>query len=241
MLTAFPRGLAAHIRGIRFALTHKGYLGLCAIPFSLALILYGVGFAVFASHSDQMLAALWTPQAQATGLLGVLAWLYLHVVKYILYALAFVLMYFLFMVTANILAAPLYDHIAGRLLTMAGSRHLGPALSPWRLIVEEAKKAVFVMALPVVLLLIPVLGQLLAPVVAAALLALDFMDYPFCREEERFGARLSVLARQPLLLLGFGLPLLIPFLNILLFPFAILGGTLLYLDMTGRTPALPGK
>ena len=241
MLTAFPKGLAAHARGIRFALAHKGYLGLCAIPFALALALYGVGFAVFASHGDQMLAALWSPDAQAGGLAGALAWLYLHVFKYILYVLAFVIMYFLFMVTANILAAPLYDHIAGRMLALAGSSRQGPALSFGRLMLEEIKKAVFVMAAPLVLLFIPVLGQVLAPAAAAMVLALDFLDYPFCREEERFGVRLRRLAGNPLLLLGFGLPLLIPGLNILLFPFAILGGTLLYLDLTGRSVNQPGK
>jgi len=236
MLSAFPKGLAAHARGIRFALRHKGYLGLCAIPFALTLLLYGVGFWVFAAQSDQILAAVWSPDAAAAGLAGALAWVYAHVVKYVLYALAFLLMYFLFMVTANILAAPLYDHIAAKLLTQAGVRRVGPQLSAWRLIIEEAKKAVFVMALPLVLMVIPVLGQLLAPVAAAMLLALDFLDYPFCREEDRFALRLKTLARRPLLLLGFGLPLLIPFLNIALFPFAILGSTLLYLDLTGRAP-----
>ncbi|KHK03501.1 EI24 domain-containing protein [Desulfovibrio sp. TomC] len=241
MITAFPKGLAAHVRGIRFALANKGYLGLCAIPFALALLLYGVGFAVFAASGDQILAAMWTPDAAAGGMLGALAWLYLHIVKYILFALAFILMYFLFMITANVLAAPLYDHIAGRLLAQAGSLRDGPGLSVWRLVVEEAKKAVFVMALPLVLLVIPVLGQILAPLAAAFLLAMDFMDYPFSREEGRFGERLKALGRRPLLLLGFGLPLLIPFLNIVLFPFAIVSGTLLYLDMTGRRPTLPAK
>lgn len=236
MLTAFPKGLAAHVRGIRFALTHKGYLGLCAIPFALTLLLYGLGFWLFATQSDTLLAVLWSPDATAGGMVGALAWLYWHVVKYVLYALAFILMYFLFMVTANILAAPLYDHIAGKLLAQAGVRRVGPELSIWRLMVEETKKAVFVMALPLVLMVIPVLGQLLAPVAAAMLLALDFLDYPFCREEGRFGLRLKTLARRPLLLLGFGLPLLLPFVNIALFPFAILGSTLLYLDMTGRSP-----
>lgn len=236
MLTAFPKGLAAHVRGIRFALAHKGYLGLCAVPFTLTLTLYGLGFWVFASQSDHLLAVLWSPDAAAEGLAGALAWVYFHVVKYLLYALAFILMYFCFMVTANILAAPLYDHIAGKLLAQAGLGRIGPELSVWRLIVEEAKKAVFVLALPLALMVIPVLGQLLAPAAAAMLLALDFLDYPYCREEGRFGQRLKTLGKRPLLLLGFGLPLLIPFLNILLFPFAILSATLLYLETTGRAP-----
>ena len=245
MLTAFPKGLFAHVRGIRFALSHKGYLALAAIPFVLTLLLYAVGFTLFATNGDHLLALLWSPDTAATGgLAGALQWIYLHVAKYLLYALAFVIMYFLFMVTANILASPFYDHIAGRLLREAsgqgGPESGGP--SPWRVILEELKKAVFVAALPVILVFVPVIGQFLAPAVAAWLLAFDFMDFAFCRDEPRVGVRIRTLANRPLLLLGFGLPLLIPILNIALFPFAILGATLLYLDMTGRSPGqIQGK
>jgi CysZ protein len=238
MFTAFPRGLFAHARGIRFALAHKGYLTLVAVPFALTLLLYVVGFALFATHGDQLLGLLWTPNDAAGGLAGALAWLYLHVVKYLLYLLAFVILYFLFMVTANILASPLYDVIAGRLLGEAGAAvAAGP--SPWRTMAEELKKAVFVAALPLLVVFIPVLGQFLAPVLAAWLLAFDFLDFAHAREEPRFAARLRAMAGRPLLLLGFGLPLLVPLLNIVLFPFAILGATLLYLEATGR--ARPGS
>ncbi|WP_428567381.1 MAG: EI24 domain-containing protein [Solidesulfovibrio sp. DCME] len=236
MLTAFPKALAAHVRGIRFALAHKGYLLLVAVPFGLTLVLYAAGFGLLAASGDRLTALAWSPEAAgAGGFLGALYWLYAHVAKYLLYLLSVVLMYFLFMVTANILASPVYDGIAGRMLARARGGAV-PDASPvwWRIMAEELKKAVFVAALPVLLVFVPVVGQLLAPLVAAALLAFDFLDFAFGRDEPRFAVRLRRAAAHPLTLLGFGLPLLVPVLNIVLFPFAICGATLLYLDTFGR-------
>jgi CysZ protein len=243
----FYKGLSAHARGIRFALARKTYLGLAAIPFVVTTVLFAVGFSLFAANGDRLLAYFWTPdQLQATGaLLGMLYWLYVHVVKYLLYLLAFVLMYFLFMVTANILAAPLYDHIAERLSREAlgaGTRDGTTGLPVWRTVVEELKKALFVVAVPLMLVFLPVVGQILAPLAAAWLLAYDFVDYSLCRDTPRFAARLRFALRRPMLLLGFGLPLLVPILNLALFPFAILGSSLMYQDSLGRVlPAHPQK
>lgn len=236
MLTAFPSGLFAHIRGVRFALAHKGYFALALVPFALNLVLYGLGLGLLGAGGDRLTTLVWAPDPAATGLWGVLAWVYLHVAKYLLYLLAVVLMYFLFMVTANVLASPLYDVIAGRMV-----RRLRPQVGMeepsqpwWRVMAEELKKAVFVAAVPLALFFIPVLGQVLAPAAAACLLAFEFLDFAHCRDEPRFGVRMRAMARRPLLLLGFGLPLLIPVVNIALFPFAIFGATLLYLDTAGR-------
>lgn len=239
MFVDFFLGLGAHVRGIRFALARKGYLGLALIPFLLTVLLYGIGFSLFAANGDRMLALLWSPDpAPAAGALAAaLYWVYAHLVKYLLYLLAFALMYFLFMVTANILASPLYDAIAGRLAREAGgdrSANGGKGLSIWATMVEEVKKALFVAVVPILLVFIPVVGQLLAPVAAAMLLAFDFVDFSLGRDEERFAGRLRYMRRRPLLLLGFGLPLLVPGLNLLLYPFAILGSSLAYQETAGR-------
>lgn len=238
MLTAFPRAVLAHVRGIRFAFAHKGYLLLALAPFVLTLVLFAAGFGLFASSGDRVLAFFWSPEAApAGGALGALYWLYVHVAKYLLYLLAATLLYFLFMVTANILASPLYDVVAGRMLASARGHAAGESLPWWAVMLEELKKAVFVAAVPVLLVFVPVVGQFLAPVVAAAFLAFDFLDMAFCREEPHFATRLRRAAADPLTLLGFGAPLLIPIVNIVLFPFAIFGATLLYLDTFGRNTA----
>ena len=239
MFVDFFLGLGAHAQGIRFALARKGYLGMVLLPFALTVLLYVLGFSLFAAHSDRLLALLGAPeQAPAVGtFMAALVWLYVHLVKYLLYLLAFALMYFLFMVTANILASPLYDHIAGRLAReAAGDRSPGEAkgLSLWRTMIEEVKKALFVAAIPLLLVWIPIAGQFLAPLAAAWLLAFDFVDFSLGRDEPRFAGRRRFLWRRPLLLLGFGLPLLVPFLNLVLYPFAILGSCLLYQKAAGR-------
>lgn len=237
MLTDFPRGLRAHARGVRFALQRKGYLAACLVPFLLTLVLYAVGLALMAANGDHLLGLLWTPAPETnSGVTGALAWVYVHIAKYLLYFLTTILMYFLFMVVANILAAPLYDRIAENLGHEAsGGQSIAQESLPfWRSMLEECKKAFFVALLPLALFFVPVVGQLLSPVAAAILLAFDFLDYALCRDEPRFAARVRFITQKPLLLLGFGLPLLIPVLNIALFPFAILGSTLLYLETTGR-------
>lgn len=242
MFVDFFHGLGAHARGIRFALAHKGYLGLVLIPFILTIVLYALGFSLFATHSDRMLALLGapaTPEALGT-VTAILVWIYVHFIKYLLYLLAFVLMYFLFMVTANILASPLYDHIAGRLAQKAHDGTEGTAqteLSIWRTMIEEVKKALFVALVPLVLIWVPVVGQIAAPIAAAMLLAFDFVDFSLCRDTPRFHERLLFLLQRPLLLLGFGLPLLVPFLNIVLYPFAILGACLAYQQALGYSLA----
>jgi len=238
MFSAFSKGLFAHVRGMRFALAHKGYLALIAIPFFVTVVLYVLGFMLFTANADHMLALVWTPDAVTPGgLTSMLFWVYVHVVKYLLYLLVFILMYFLFMVVANIVASPLYDAIAGRMLRDAagGAGPGADGASLWLVVIEEIKKAVLVGVLPLLLVFIPILGQFLAPVVAAILLAFDFFDFSFCREEPRFAVRLRAMAKRPFLLLGFGAPLLVPILNIVIFPFAILGATLLYLETTGRS------
>jgi CysZ protein len=241
MLSALPKALTAHVRGIRFALAHKGYLLLVAVPFLLTVALFVGGFSWLIASGDRLTALIWMPPASdAGGVLGALSWLYVHVAKYLLYLLSVLLMYFLFMVTANILASPLYDVIAGRMLARDGSA-TEASLPWWRIMAEEVKKAVFIAALPVLLVFVPVAGQLLAPLVAAWLLAFDFLDFAFCRQEPRFAVRLRRAAAQPLTLLGFGLPLLIPVLNLVLFPFAICGATLLYMETLGRGQGNAGQ
>lgn len=242
MFADFFAGLGAHVRGIRFALDRKGYLGLAIIPFVLTSVLFAVGFFLFVSESDQILAVFWSPSpAQTSGvLLGSLYWLYVHVVKYLLYLLSFVLMYFLFMVAANILASPLYDVIAGRLAREArGGAATEAGSSLWRTVIEESKKALFVVAVPLGLVFVPVVGQILSPLVAAWLLAYDFVDFSLGRDTPRFADRLRLTVRRPLLLLGFGLPLLVPLLNVVLYPFAILGSSLLYHATLGRSALTP--
>jgi CysZ protein len=233
ILRDFSQGLGAHLAGIRFVFGHTSYLPLLLVPFCLTLLLYSAGFYVFTLYDDQLLKAIWDPATtEASGLMATLHWLFVHLLKMILYVLLFAVMYFGFMVVANILASPLYDYIAGRI----GRHESHAALRPGpeseigipRIVLEELKKACFVLLLPLLFFFVPVIGAPLSLVFAMLLLAWDFLDFSLSRDEPRFGPRLRYVRQHPFMLLGFGLPLLVPFLHILLYPFAIVGSSLLY-------------
>jgi CysZ protein len=81
------------------------------------------------------------------------------------------------------------------------------------------------------------LGPLLTaigPLVAVIFLAWDNTDLIPARNLEPFGQRFKALAKTPLFHLGFGLPFMIPVLNLLLLSFAPVGATLYHLDRMKR-------
>ena len=227
------KGFGAHIAGIRFVAKNKSYLPLLLIPFGLTLLLYSAGFYIFTMYDDQLINAIWSPSAtEATGFMASLHWLFVNLMKMILYVLLFAIMYFGFMVIANILASPLYDFIAGRIGRMEPYKGQRPSevagQGIFRIVLEELKKALFVLIIPLLLFFIPVIGAPLSVLFAMLLLGWDFIDFSLSRDEPSFGARLRYARSHPFLLLGFGLPLLAPFLHILLYPFAIVGSSLMY-------------
>ena len=79
--------------------------------------------------------------------------------------------------------------------------------------------------------LVPVVGQVVAALVWGYLLAVELLAIPLQRRGLYLRARLRVLWRHRLLVTGFGvaafLLFLIPLMNIVAMPGAIVGGTLL--------------
>jgi len=71
---------------------------------------------------------------------------------------------------------------------------------------------------------------ILSSVIAIIFLAWDNTDLIPARRLMPFGERFLVLRRTLPFHLGFGLPFLIPFLNILFLSFAPVGATLYYVD-----------
>lgn len=227
-------GIFAHTKGMKYAFGNKGYLPLLFIPFALTVILYVVGFYVFTVYSDAMLAYFWhVAPDQASGATGVVYWLYVNVLKYIVYLVVLALMYFLFMVLTNIFASPIYDIISHKIATQYAQEHNLPAPAPVeisipRIVMEEIKKAGFVLLIPLVLMFIPVIGAALSLLFAMALIAWDFVDFSLARDKPVFRDRLKYVMSHKLMLLGFGCLMLVPVLNFVLFPFAIMGASLLY-------------
>jgi CysZ protein len=91
-------------------------------------------------------------------------------------------------------------------------------------------------ALLLLLLLIPVAGQIAWPVASwfwsVWWLAGEYLDIPMSRHLYRFGAVRSILWARPALCLSFGATLyvliFIPILNCFVIPAAVIAGTMLY-------------
>jgi CysZ protein len=157
----------------------------------------------------------------------------MHVLKYLIYGVLLVVMFYTFIVLSNILASPFYDHITMKYeRDHAPHRTGGEETTGVRGILitmkEEIKKAAFMLIIPLILMFIPVVGGVLGFLVAAVFVAWDYVDFSLARDYPRLRHRLSKLWHHKSLLVGFGFPLVIPFLGLIVLPFAILGSTLLY-------------
>lgn len=231
---AFAQGLAFHKKGILFGFKNPSFLGLALLPFVTTLVLYGIGFYLFSSHADSLLNHLWHPDpGQTSSFVGWLYWAYLHIVRFFLYGLLLVVMFYIFIVISNILASPVYDRIAVKYERLQCSIDLksaseSPGQGVLTIIKEELKKAVFALAIPLVLLFIPVVGAFLGFLAAAILITWDYVDYSLSKERPRFKSRLQAVWHHKFSFLGYGAPLVIPFFGLLILPFAILGATILY-------------
>jgi CysZ protein len=235
-VTGFFKGFLFHPKGIRFGLQHGSFLLLSLFPFFLTLLLYGIAFYVFTLYVDDLLRAIWDLDPDKSSVY--LSWLhtsYYYVTTILLYLIVLVIMFYVFIILVNIVASPIYDRVStkyGRIrhLEMGLEPATSPGLGIPKVIKEETKKALFMLALPLFLLFIPWIGGPLAFITAAVFIAWDYTDYSLSKDHPFLKDRVRIVWRYKFHFLGFGFPLLIPFVNILMIPFAILGATKLYYD-----------
>jgi CysZ protein len=238
---AFWEGPKYHLEGVRFAFKHPSFLALAALPFVVTLFLYIFGFYLLNTYAASLLDVIWHVEpGESSRLIGWLYWAYTHIVKFLVYSIVLAVMFYTFIVFANVLASPVYDHISEKYERMFYSNQdKTEQASPTRGILtamkEEAKKAIFMLLIPLLLIFIPVIGTFLGFVVAATFIAWDYVDFSLARDCPLFRDRMRVLWHHKFRLMGFGFPLVVPFLGIMVLPFAILGSTKLYYDRMHET------
>lgn len=152
------------------------------------------------------------------------------------------------------LGAPFYDRLARAVEIEEG----GAEIASWRdelhfVLLSIAHSllagAIWIGALVglAVLNLVPVLGTALelvgSIVVTAFFLTREMLDGAMSRRRFSFGRKIRVIAQERWTMLGFGMAtgalLLVPLLNVLTLPVAVVGGTLLFLELE-RTDRVPG-
>jgi len=239
----FFSGLFTPWRGFRFLATHPRLLSYALLPLIINTVLFVIFFLISFKYFSHWLEAL-LPQGQAW------YWVILtYLLTVVLALLLLLVIVFTFAAAANILASPFNDALSARTEALAAGQlsdtpfsFIGLFKEIGRTIVEELKKIAFYLAAAAVLLLlnlVPVVGQalygLLFMLLTIAWLGLSFLDYALARHGYRLGQKLNLVRRNFRPVFGFGLGvfagLLIPVFNLFFIPVAVVGGTLLYVDL----------
>ena len=173
---------------------------------------------------------------------------WLHWIRFILYPVIFVavilLSFFMFTTITLVIGAPFYSILAEKTesillniptpdIPISQTLKETPAMI-WR----ELAKFVYripIMLLNLVMLFVPVIGQIVIAVTGGWCYALDFTSYGFENNHIPLKATYPALKRYRKTCLIFGicvwLSLLIPFLNLFIIPTAVCGGTALWVDI----------
>lgn len=249
MLKSFVAGARYPVRGLGW-LTKPGLRRYVALPLIIntllfgGLIYWGLGaFDGLATDLNTYLAG-WLPD-WLDWLATALYWLLwpLFVVTVL------VVVFYTFTLVANIIGGPFNGMLAEQVENLVHPAHNRPPARPlWQEIaitpVAELKKLVYFIgwALPLLVLFFIPLVNLAAPLLwlafSAWMLALQYADYPMANHRIDFKDQRRQLAKKRGLVLGFGamvlLLTLIPVLNFVSMPAAVIGATLLWVERFGE-------
>ncbi len=225
-ITETVRGLKGYARGLSWLRAHPGYFVLLFIPMILALFILSLGWGIFLSYQDVLFQWILFDRPESWWLLAVY-----YLCKGLLY-LAFITVGFIsFILFANVLACPIYEWVSVAIERDLSGGHV-EEVSLWeslKLMGEELKKVSFILTVSLILLFIPGIN-LIATFITAFLIGWDFYDYPMARRGWDFRRRLSFVLKDFWAVMGFGLWLMIPVVQIILAPMAVAGGTILNLE-----------
>ncbi|MEW6233309.1 MAG: EI24 domain-containing protein [Chloroflexota bacterium] len=238
----FSVGLGYPFRALGFLCRHPRLLRFVLLPFLINLTVFTVAVSLGLRFFDQTVLAL-LPQGEAW------YWVLLHYLLWLVAALVTaVLVFFLFAVVGNLLAAPFNDILAARAVEILTGRHEEEPFC-WtsllrdsrRVLADEIRKiGLFLLGMLVLLSLnfLPGLGSLLYAVLSVLwttfFLVVEYTGYVFGRLRIPFpGQRRFVLGHKALAF-GFGLGLLallaVPFLQFLAIPLGVIGAVQLCYD-----------
>ena len=160
-----------------------------------------------------------------------------------------------FTVIAQIIGQPFYERISDRIEHQLGAVPAGADAPWWRTFPRASLESALLLAMTLacsaplfVLGLFPVFGQTVVPVlqalVAGFFLAVELLAIPLERRGLRLSGRLRFVWRHRAQTLGFGLTafflFLVPLMNVLALPGAVVGATLLVRRLSGDPAGPPG-
>lgn len=237
MSHSLTKGAGYVLTGLRW-LPKSGLRGFVAMPLLINALLFGGGIWLGFRQMGRLDQALqsWLPDW--------LAWL--HWLLWPLFVLTvLVAVFYTFSLVANFIAAPFNGLLAERVEKMiapAGAAPPPPTDSSWRDLLfsplAELRKLLYFLgwAIPLLVLSFLPVANVVAPVLWAVstswMLALEYADYPLGNRGLTLQDQRRLLRRHWPLTLGFGgttlLLTLVPVLNFLAMPAAVIGATLMW-------------
>ena len=236
-------GIRYNFKGLWLGIRTPRLLMLGLLRFAVvALLTVGLSGLILAKHAD-ILALLWQRPESAW-----IVWVW-YLVSWLLSAIlmgvAVVVAYLIAQILFAVFIMDLMSRITERLIT--GQKAASPPVSVMVqmgfLLRQELPRNIIPVVLTLLIMLLgwftplgPVL-TVVGPLVAAIFLAWDNTDLVPARQLQPFGRRFKTLGRSLPFHLGFGLPFLIPILNMLFLSFAPVGATLYHLDREKQNAA----
>jgi CysZ protein len=238
-MMSFFQGMIMNFRGFWLGIRNPRLLFLGIIRFVAVLIVTILAASLILIYHREILDLLWKrPDSHLIlWLWYLLSWL----LSLLLVGLSTVLAYLLSQVLFAVILMDGMSRITERLLTGRVEEPKGVPL--FRLFLLLAKQELPRSSIPVLISMVLMIAgwvtpfgpiiMVLASGTTVIFLAWDNTDLVPARRMTPFGARFRFLLRNLLFHLGFGLPFLIPGLNILLLSFAPVGGTLFQVERDG--------
>jgi CysZ protein len=206
------------------------------VRFALLVVISVAAAAIILGNYQEILNLMWNRPESAW-----LVWLW-HLISWllalVLLAISTVVGFVIAQVLFSVVIMDRMSQITERLAT--GAVQSGAAIAWYRYFLHLLRQEIPRGVLPVLIsLLLLVLGwftplgpllTVLSPLAAALFLAWDNTDLVPARRMASFGERFALLRQNFGFHLGFGLPFLIPVLNLVLLSFAPVGATLFYME-----------
>ncbi len=216
-------GVRFFFSGLRMLLTQPSLFGLSLIPIMTTVVL----LFLFALGIAWLVGGL---IADALGEdLRILA-------QALIFGLALLLGYFLYLPVARVLLAPFSEALSRKAhaIKNGGTKYrsdLGWGRAMWEGLKLAAFQTVIVLIAITLSLIFPPVGAPVGIALAIFTCGLDFIDVPLSARGLPFRSKLGVVWRNKSLAIGFGLAayllLLIPVVNLLSLPIGVIGATLL--------------
>ena len=222
-ITEVSHGFYCFIKGMRWLLKHPSSLLIVFIPMILGIGCLAAGVSLFFTYDDLIID--WLLFEKPEGFWGVSLY---YVCLALLYVSSLIATLLVSVLLVNIVASPFYDIVSMRVEEDISGRK-PPEISIWesiKLMGEELKKVLAIATISLALLIIPGIN-FVGIVLAAGLVAWDFYDYPFARRGLSFRNRFGYLFKDIWSILGMGVWFMIPFVQFLIMPLAVAGGTML--------------